>query len=122
MEWSNLDRSAADRGHRRIRLHRRAETVRARRVAHSSSHDAACPGGAPRRCYQHGLRWPGHWPSTRHRPAHRFEASPARPVARYVDEWIIGLTNITETVHTIHALQRASDEPAACALLPPERP
>jgi hypothetical protein len=43
-------------------------------------------------------------------------------VTRYVDEWIIGLTDVTETVHTIHALLRACDEAAARALLPPERP
>jgi hypothetical protein len=43
-------------------------------------------------------------------------------VTRYVDQWIVGLTDITETVHTIHALLRASDEAAARVLLPPERP
>lgn len=43
-------------------------------------------------------------------------------VDRYVDEWIVGLTDLTPTVETIHGLLRAGDEPAATALLPTERP
>jgi hypothetical protein len=42
-------------------------------------------------------------------------------VDRYVDEWIVGLTDLTPTVRTIHELLRAGDEPAATALLPTER-
>jgi hypothetical protein len=43
-------------------------------------------------------------------------------VERYVDEWTLGLTDVTESVHAIHALIRAGDEQAAMARLPAERP
>ncbi|GIF71696.1 DUF4291 domain-containing protein [Asanoa siamensis] len=41
---------------------------------------------------------------------------------RYVDEWIVAITDITPTVHRIHDLLRAGDEQAAAAQLPDERP
>lgn len=47
-------------------------------------------------------------------------AGPA--VHRYVDEWLVGLTDITAAVHTIRDLVRAGDEQAATELLPVERP
>jgi len=43
-------------------------------------------------------------------------------VDRYVDEWTVSLTDLTPTVHSIHAFLRAGDEHAAAALLPTERP
>jgi hypothetical protein len=42
-------------------------------------------------------------------------------VYRYVDEWIVNLTDITASVYTMHGLLRAGAESAARALLPPER-
>ena len=42
-------------------------------------------------------------------------------VHRYVDEWLVGLTDVTPLAHEIHALVLANDEPAARALLPVER-
>jgi hypothetical protein len=43
-------------------------------------------------------------------------------VDRYVDEWIVNLTDITASVHTMNSLLCAGDESAARALLPLERP
>jgi hypothetical protein len=43
-------------------------------------------------------------------------------VDRYVDEWIVGLTDLTATVRTIHEQLRAGDERTAAASLPAERP
>ena len=43
-------------------------------------------------------------------------------VDRYVDEWIVGVSDLTPTVRTIHDLLRDGDKPAATALLPAERP
>jgi len=42
--------------------------------------------------------------------------------ARYVDEWIVGLRDLTLTVRAIHGLLRDGDERRARALLPEERP
>ncbi|MFG1652528.1 DUF4291 domain-containing protein [Micromonospora sp. NPDC049275] len=41
-------------------------------------------------------------------------------VDRYVDDWIVGITDITPTVHRIRDLLVVDDEPAAAALLPVE--
>ena len=41
---------------------------------------------------------------------------------RYVDEWIVGLTDVTELAHRVRDLVRAGDEDAARAALPAERP
>ncbi|MEU2667141.1 DUF4291 domain-containing protein [Micromonospora sp. NBC_01740] len=43
-------------------------------------------------------------------------------VRRYVDEWLVGLTDVTPTAHAVRAALDASDDTAAGALLPPERP
>jgi hypothetical protein len=43
-------------------------------------------------------------------------------VARYVDEWTVGLTDVTELAHRVRDLVRSGDEDAARAALPPERP
>lgn len=43
-------------------------------------------------------------------------------VARYVDEWIVGLTDVTGLAHRVRDLVRSGDEAAARAALPPERP
>ncbi|MEU0548609.1 DUF4291 domain-containing protein [Micromonospora sp. NPDC005979] len=43
-------------------------------------------------------------------------------VARYVDDWIVAVTDITPTVHRVHELVRAGDERAATDLLPVETP
>jgi hypothetical protein len=43
-------------------------------------------------------------------------------VARYVDEWTVGLTDVTGLAHRVRDLVRAGDEAAAVAALPPERP
>ena len=43
-------------------------------------------------------------------------------VDRYVDEWIVAVTDATPSVRRIRDLLRAGDEPAATALLPTERP
>lgn len=43
-------------------------------------------------------------------------------VRRYVDEWLVGLTDVTPTARAIRELLDADDDPAAEALLPPERP
>ncbi|GIF46192.1 hypothetical protein Afe04nite_07310 [Asanoa ferruginea] len=41
--------------------------------------------------------------------------------ARYVDEWITGITEVTGTARAIRELLRAGDDTAARALLPVER-
>ncbi|MEV5768764.1 DUF4291 domain-containing protein [Micromonospora sp. NPDC052213] len=43
-------------------------------------------------------------------------------VRRYVDEWLVALTDVTPTAHAVRAALDAGDDPAAEALLPPERP
>ncbi|WP_199736613.1 DUF4291 domain-containing protein [Micromonospora sp. HM5-17] len=43
-------------------------------------------------------------------------------VARYVDEWIVTITDVTATAYAIHAALERGDREAAAALLPPERP
>ncbi|MBO0867088.1 MAG: DUF4291 domain-containing protein [Micromonosporaceae bacterium] len=43
-------------------------------------------------------------------------------VQRYVDEWTVGIADLTPTVRTIHALLRAGDHAAVTARLPVERP
>ncbi|HEY0343614.1 MAG TPA: DUF4291 family protein, partial [Solirubrobacteraceae bacterium] len=43
-------------------------------------------------------------------------------VARYVDEWITGLSDVTPLAHEIHALVEAGELDAARARLPVERP
>jgi hypothetical protein len=43
-------------------------------------------------------------------------------VHRYVDEWLVRLTDVTPLAHEIHGLVTAGDEDAARALLPAERP
>ncbi|MER5337795.1 DUF4291 domain-containing protein [Micromonospora sp. NPDC002717] len=43
-------------------------------------------------------------------------------VRRYVDEWLVALTDVTPTAHAVRAALDAGDGPAAEALLPPERP
>lgn len=41
---------------------------------------------------------------------------------RYVDEWIVGLTDVTRLAHEVRDLVRAGDLDGARALLPVERP
>ncbi|MEO3742514.1 DUF4291 domain-containing protein [Plantactinospora sp. B5E13] len=43
-------------------------------------------------------------------------------VARYVDGWTVGITDVTATAHAIRAALRAGDRDTAMGLLPPERP
>ena len=43
-------------------------------------------------------------------------------VCRYVDEWLVGLTDATPTAHAVRTALDAGDDSAAEALLPPERP
>jgi Domain of unknown function (DUF4291) len=43
-------------------------------------------------------------------------------VTRYVDEWTVGLTDVTAVAHRVRDLVRAGDDAAAAAALPPERP
>ncbi|MGC5334032.1 DUF4291 domain-containing protein [Micromonospora sp. DT62] len=43
-------------------------------------------------------------------------------VRRYVDEWLVGLTDVTPTAHAVRVALDAGDDTAAGALLPPERP
>ncbi|MEV4385141.1 DUF4291 domain-containing protein [Micromonospora sp. NPDC049580] len=43
-------------------------------------------------------------------------------VARYVDDWIVAVTDITPTVHRVRELVRAGDERAATDHLPVESP
>ncbi|WP_432841060.1 DUF4291 domain-containing protein [Dactylosporangium sp. CA-092794] len=42
-------------------------------------------------------------------------------VRQYVDEWTVGITDVTALAHRIHAVMRAGDADAARALLPDER-
>ncbi|MFJ8082700.1 DUF4291 domain-containing protein [Streptomyces sp. NPDC096205] len=42
--------------------------------------------------------------------------------ARYADEWIVGIEDVTPLATELHALVRARELGAATALLPPERP
>ncbi|MFJ8076689.1 DUF4291 domain-containing protein [Streptomyces sp. NPDC096176] len=42
-------------------------------------------------------------------------------VDRYVDDWIIGVRDVTPLAHDIHAAVKAGDHRTAEALLPPER-
>ncbi|KMS79904.1 hypothetical protein ACH49_10175 [Streptomyces leeuwenhoekii] len=42
--------------------------------------------------------------------------------ARYADEWITGIEDVTPLAHEIHALVRAGELERAAALLPEERP
>ncbi|MBF9073261.1 DUF4291 domain-containing protein [Streptacidiphilus fuscans] len=43
-------------------------------------------------------------------------------VHRYVDEWIVSLTDVTDLAHETHALVRASETAKADALIPAETP
>ncbi|MFU8874611.1 DUF4291 domain-containing protein [Micromonospora sp. SL4-19] len=43
-------------------------------------------------------------------------------VQRYVDEWLVGLTDVTPLARAVHDRLTAGDEPGAAALLPVERP
>lgn len=43
-------------------------------------------------------------------------------VHHYVDDWTVGITDVTATAHTIRDLLRTGDDAAAAALLPPEQP
>ncbi|MFG3700899.1 DUF4291 domain-containing protein [Micromonospora sp. NPDC047620] len=43
-------------------------------------------------------------------------------VRRYVDEWLVALTDATPMAHAVRAALDAGDDSAAEALLPPERP
>jgi hypothetical protein len=45
-----------------------------------------------------------------------------RAVPRYVDDWTVSLTDVTDTARTIKAHLDAGDDAAATELLPPERP
>jgi len=42
-------------------------------------------------------------------------------VDRYVDEWIVDITDVTANVHRVHDAVRAGDDQAATAMLPTER-
>lgn len=42
--------------------------------------------------------------------------------ARYADEWIVGIEDVTPLARQVHGLVRAGDLDAATALLPEERP
>jgi hypothetical protein len=43
-------------------------------------------------------------------------------VARYVDEWTVGITDVTATAHRVHELVKRGDDATATASLPPESP
>jgi Domain of unknown function (DUF4291) len=43
-------------------------------------------------------------------------------VHRYVDDWTVGISDVTVTAHAIRDLLRADDRAGAAALLPAERP
>ncbi len=43
-------------------------------------------------------------------------------VTRYVDDWIVGIQDVTDLAHHIHDLVRNGDHGAATAALPDERP
>jgi hypothetical protein len=40
---------------------------------------------------------------------------------RYVDEWITGLTDVTDLAHEVRARLARGDDEGAAVLLPPER-
>jgi hypothetical protein len=42
-------------------------------------------------------------------------------LVRYVDEWTVSITDVTELAHSIHSLVRRGDFDRADALLPKER-
>lgn len=42
--------------------------------------------------------------------------------ARYADEWIVGIEDVTPLARQIHGLVRAGEPAAAAGLLPEERP
>ncbi|HEX6681947.1 MAG TPA: DUF4291 domain-containing protein [Candidatus Limnocylindrales bacterium] len=46
----------------------------------------------------------------------------ADAVRRYVDEWTVGITDVTGLAHRIRELVRTGERDAAAGLLPPERP
>ena len=43
-------------------------------------------------------------------------------VPRYVDEWTVGIADVTERAHLVHELVKRGDDAAATAALPPESP
>jgi hypothetical protein len=43
-------------------------------------------------------------------------------VSLYVDEWIVNISDVTDTAHRIRDLLRVGDEKGATALLPDEQP
>lgn len=43
-------------------------------------------------------------------------------VRRYVDEWVLGLTDVTGLARSVHGRLTDGDEAGASALLPVERP
>jgi hypothetical protein len=43
-------------------------------------------------------------------------------VGRYVDEWIVGIEDVTPLAHEVHGLVQAGERDAASALVPVERP
>jgi len=43
-------------------------------------------------------------------------------VTRYVDEWVVGITDVTALAHRVRDLVRSDDLATAAAALPPERP
>lgn len=43
-------------------------------------------------------------------------------VRRYVDEWLVGLTDVTPLARAVHERVTGGDEPGAAALLPVEHP
>ena len=43
-------------------------------------------------------------------------------VPRYVDDWIVGITDVTEVAHHVHDLVRRGKDDVATASLPPESP
>ena len=43
-------------------------------------------------------------------------------VTRYVDDWIVGMTDVTELVRSVHSAVLAGKTDDALALLPAERP
>ena len=49
-------------------------------------------------------------------------ASAAHIIREYVEEWVVGLTDITDTAHKIAALARTGRSAKVRQLLPPERP
>ncbi|MFD0516949.1 DUF4291 domain-containing protein [Paractinoplanes durhamensis] len=45
-----------------------------------------------------------------------------KAVDRYVDEWLVGITDVTDLARTIHARLTDGDHEAAAEMLPAERP